>query len=61
VWFDENIQLDDAFNKVIVSPTQKMSPVVKSQAKHLTVELRDTLLTEHNIYDRLCRCNQRPQ
>jgi uncharacterized protein (DUF2141 family) len=44
VWFDENIQLDDAFNKVIVSPTQKMSPVVKSQAKHLTVELRDTLL-----------------
>ncbi len=44
VWFDENIQLDDAFNKVIVSPTQTQAPTVKSQAKHLTVELRDTLL-----------------
>ncbi len=44
VWFDENIQLDDAFNKVIVSPTQKMTPVVRSQGKHLTVELKDTLL-----------------
>ena len=43
VWFDENIQLDDAFNKVIVSPTQKTSPVVRSLGKHLYVELRDTL------------------
>ena len=30
VWFDENIQLDDAFNKVIVSPTQKQAAVVRS-------------------------------
>ena len=30
VWFDENIQLEDAFNKVIVSPTQKQAAVVRS-------------------------------
>jgi uncharacterized protein (DUF2141 family) len=44
VWFDENIQLDDAFNKVIVSPAQVNTPTVRSQGKHLSVELRDTLL-----------------
>lgn len=44
VWFNENIALDDAFNKVVVSPTQKQTPVVRSLGRHLTVELRDTLL-----------------
>ena len=43
VFFDENIQLDDAFNKVIVSPTQKITPVVRSFGRRVTVELRDTL------------------
>lgn len=43
-WFDENIEMDDAFNKVIVSPTQKQAPVIRSFGKHLYVELRDTLL-----------------
>ena len=43
-WFNENIQLDDAFNKVIVSPTQTQAPVVRSLGKHLYVELRDTLM-----------------
>lgn len=42
-FFDENIQLEDAFNKVIVSPTQKIAPVVRSLGKRVTVELRDTL------------------
>ena len=42
-FFDENIQLDDAFNKVIVSPTQKIAPVVRSLGRRVTVELRDTL------------------
>lgn len=46
VFFDENIQLDDAFNKVVVSPAQKMAPVVRSLGKKLTVELRDTLLPD---------------
>ena len=43
-WFDENIQLDDPFNKVIVSPTQTQAPVVRSLGRHLYVELRDTLI-----------------
>ncbi len=43
VVFDENIQLDDAFNKVIVSPAQTLSPTIRSQGKHVSVELRDTL------------------
>lgn len=43
LYFDENIQLDDAFNKVIVSPAQTQAPVVRSLGKRITVELRDTL------------------
>lgn len=46
VFFDENIQLDDAFNKVIVSPSQKMAPVVRSLGKRVSVELRDTLIPD---------------
>ncbi len=44
VVFDENIQLDDAFNKVVVSPVQIQQPAISSNAKTVTVELRDTLL-----------------
>lgn len=42
--FDENIQLEDAFNKVVVSPVQKQTPTVSSNGKHISVELKDTLL-----------------
>lgn len=42
--FDENIQLDDAFNKVIISPVQNQTPAVTANGKRLSVELRDTLL-----------------
>lgn len=41
--FDENITLDDAFNKVIVSPAPPTTPVVRSLGRKVTVELRDTL------------------
>lgn len=44
--FDENIQLDDAFNKVVVSPVQTQPPTISSNAKNVTVELRDTLLRD---------------
>lgn len=44
VYFDENIKLDDAFNKLIVSPAQLQAPVASANGRHLTVELRDTLL-----------------
>jgi uncharacterized protein (DUF2141 family) len=43
IFFDENVQLDDAFNKVIVSPVQKTTPVVRASGHRVTVELRDTL------------------
>lgn len=46
LYFDENVQLDDAFNKVIVSPSQKMAPVVRSLGKRVTIELRDTLVPD---------------
>lgn len=41
---NKNITLDDAFNKVVVSPAQKTAPLIRSNAKGVTVELRDTLL-----------------
>lgn len=43
VVFDENIQLDDAFNKVVVSPVQSQPPAISSNARRVTIELRDTL------------------
>ncbi|MBP2691201.1 MAG: Ig-like domain-containing protein, partial [Muribaculaceae bacterium] len=42
VVFDENIQLDDAFNKVVVSPVQSQPPAISSNGRRVTVELRDT-------------------
>ena len=44
VLFNENIQLEDAFSKVVVSPAQKQPPAVNANGKRLTVEFRDTLL-----------------
>jgi hypothetical protein len=44
LWFNENIQLDDASNKVVVSPVQKENARVSANGRHLTVEFRDTLM-----------------
>lgn len=44
VTFDENIQLDDAFNKIVVSPVQTQAPAISSNARRVTVELRDTMI-----------------
>ena len=41
--FDENVALDDAMNKVVVSPAQRTTPVVSANGHRVTVELRDTL------------------
>ncbi|MDE6098822.1 MAG: Ig-like domain-containing protein [Muribaculaceae bacterium] len=41
--FNENIQLDDAFNKVVVSPAMSQPPAVSANGRRLTVEFRDTL------------------
>lgn len=42
--FDENIALDDAMNKIVVSPAQRTTPSFSANAKRVTVELRDSLL-----------------
>lgn len=43
VEFDENVTLDDAMNKVVVSPAQRTTPVVSAVGRRVTVELRDTM------------------
>lgn len=42
-YFNENIQLEDAFTKVVVSPAQKTPPQVSANGRRLTVDFRDTL------------------
>ncbi len=43
--FDENIKLEDIMNKVVVSPAQKQMPVISSNGRKLSVEIRDTLIS----------------
>ena len=42
--FDENIQLDDAINKIVVSPAQRNTPAISSNGRRVTIELRDTIM-----------------
>jgi len=41
--FDENIKLDNAQEKMTVSPPQEKAPIILSNAKTLTIELGDSL------------------
>lgn len=41
--FDENIKLDNANDKLTISPPQEKTPTIQSNAKTLTIELQDTL------------------
>lgn len=43
VYFDENVQLEDAFTKVVVSPAQKTPPQISANGRQVTVNFRDTL------------------
>ena len=43
IYFDEYIKLEDATNKVIVSPPQLEMPDIKAAGKKIVVELKDTL------------------
>lgn len=43
ILFDEFIKLEDATNKVIVSPPQLEQPEIKAAGKKIIVELKDTL------------------
>lgn len=44
VVFDENIALDDAFNKVVISPVQSEPPQVSANGRRVSIALRDTLV-----------------
>ncbi len=46
LYFDENVQLEDAFNKVVISPVQLQAPAVSANGRRVTVELRDTLVKD---------------
>lgn len=46
LFFNENIQLDDPFNKVVVSPVQIQPPAVSANGRRVTVEFRDTLIPD---------------
>ena len=43
-FFDENVQLEDAFNKVIISPVQIQPAAVTANGHRVTVLFRDTLI-----------------
>ena len=44
IWFDEFIKLEDATNKVIISPPQLEMPEIKASGKKVIVELEDSLI-----------------
>lgn len=44
ILFDENVKIEDALNKIVVSPAQKTPPSINASGRKISVELRDTLL-----------------
>ena len=44
--FDENVKLDNATEKMTVSPPQSKMPTIQSNAKTVTIELQDDLLPD---------------
>lgn len=44
--FDENIQVKEAMTKVVISPAQKIMPLINAYGKRISVELRDTLIPD---------------
>lgn len=43
ITFDENVQLEDAFEKVVISPVQLEAPQVSANGRNVRVQLRDSL------------------
>lgn len=60
--FDELIEVKDQQTKVAVSPAQTQAPVIRSDGKRITVELRDTLLPNTtytlDFSDAICDYNE---
>lgn len=44
IYFDENVQLEDAFNKVVISPVQQEAAQISANGRRVTINLRDTLV-----------------
>lgn len=44
ILFDENVKIEDALNKIVVSPAQKTPPAINASGRKIIVELRDTML-----------------
>lgn len=44
--FNENVSIEDAMNRVVVSPAQRTMPSVSALGKRVTVTLRDTLIPD---------------
>jgi len=44
ILFDEFIQIDNPNDNVIITPPQKLSPVIQAVGKRVTVELKDSLI-----------------
>ena len=41
--FNENVQLEDAFNKVVISPVQLEAPQISANGRNVRVQIRDTM------------------
>ncbi|MDR0506125.1 MAG: Ig-like domain-containing protein [Dysgonamonadaceae bacterium] len=44
LWFDEYLNIEKPREKVIISPPQQKTPVIKAVGRKITVELRDSLI-----------------
>nr|MDE6049725.1 Ig-like domain-containing protein [Paramuribaculum sp.] len=44
--FNENVQVNDALTKIVISPAQVTSPLITAAGKNIIVELRDTLIPD---------------
>lgn len=41
--FNENVQLEDAFNKVVISPVQLEAPQISANGRNVRVQIRDSM------------------
>ena len=44
LWFDEYIKLDNAQDKIVISPPQLEQPEIQAYGRRITVNLKDTLI-----------------
>lgn len=44
IYFNENVQLDNPGTKIVVSPAQTQQPSISFNGKHVSIELKDSLI-----------------